>query len=101
LSLEHDGHCFGHSDYFSIHKAELLVFVKESVHVFNPDGVNRTVENDPSSCGRFVLGIDTFAEDCSNNTIGKLLRYGVILAVELVMQDRLWVYHVTLDFHLA
>ncbi len=45
--LEHHRHLRAHLDDLSRIKAQLLVVVKDCVHVFNPDSVDGSVEHDP------------------------------------------------------
>jgi hypothetical protein len=51
--LEHHGHVLSHGNLLSVGKAELLVIIKHCVHGFNPDGIDRPVEDQPSA----VLGV--------------------------------------------
>mmetsp|Transcript_7185 Transcript_7185/g.14521 ORF Transcript_7185/g.14521 Transcript_7185/m.14521 type:complete len:209 (+) Transcript_7185:6677-7303(+) len=47
LRLEHHGHRVRHFDNLSRHETELFVVIEDSVHVLDPDGIDRTVKKNP------------------------------------------------------
>ncbi len=62
-------------------KENLLVIIEHRVHVFNPDGVDRSVQDYPFSI--FCLRGGVFPERVGQHSVCPLVRNGVELSIEL------------------
>mmetsp|Transcript_8240 Transcript_8240/g.18063 ORF Transcript_8240/g.18063 Transcript_8240/m.18063 type:complete len:649 (-) Transcript_8240:407-2353(-) len=87
LGLEHHRHGLAEGDDLARGEAELLVVVQDCVHVLDPDGIHRPVEEHPLQHRRVVL--DAHADDHAQNAVLPLVRVLVELAVELPHADGL------------
>ena len=81
----------------STHQTQLLVVVQHSVHVLDPDGIHRPIEDEPLAVGRGGVGEGLVAD--GEDAVGPLVRDGVKAAVELAHSDGLGVEHN--DLHLV
>jgi len=82
MRLEKHIHGVCHLDYFTVHQAEAFVVIEHRVHVFNPLGVDRAVEHDPSAL-HVRLRVRTVAEDRAKHTVRELLRNRIVVAIKL------------------
>jgi len=78
-------------------QTQLLVVIKHSVHVLNPDSVDGTVEDNPLS----VKGITVCATSNleSEHAIGPFTRVLIVVTVKLRLQDGLGVDIMGLNWH--
>ena len=65
--FEDKTHWWRHLDNFSTHQTQFLVIVQHSVHILNPQGINRAIKNDPLSV--WCVCWRKFSEGVSHNTI--------------------------------
>mmetsp|Transcript_13844 Transcript_13844/g.40760 ORF Transcript_13844/g.40760 Transcript_13844/m.40760 type:complete len:375 (+) Transcript_13844:258-1382(+) len=77
-------------------QAELLVVVQHRVHVFDPDGVDGSVQQHPLPVGDAVqlLLLRRASVRHGEDAVGPLVCNRVELSVQLPHRDRLWVEHV-------
>ena len=71
FGLEHCFHRWGHRDAVAIGKREQLVVVQDCVQVFNPDGIDRTIEHDPRV---LALGLRPFSPQDRKDAIRPIAR---------------------------
>ena len=99
LNLEDHVHQTLHRDDFAAVEAQFLVIVQHRVHVFDPDGVHRAVEDDPLAVRAGIpRGV---AERHREDPVGPLFAHRVLGAVQLAHGDGLGVEAVVLDFLFA
>jgi hypothetical protein len=89
LDLEHHSHSGLQLDNLTGVKAELLVIVKHSVHVLNPNSIDGAVEHEPLTIGGLRFSAVTNRD--SQDTILPLTGVRVKSTVELGLLDRLGV----------
>jgi len=83
--LEHHGHWFAQSNDLSGVQTQFLVVIKHSVHVFDPDCIDGSIENNPFQ-GR-CLRICTLAHNSCQHAILPFLRVGIVRAIQLLHFD--------------
>ena len=92
MSLENHVHIIRHLDDFTIDETESFVVVKDGVHIFDPVGIDRSVEDDPLPMLLGVL-VSTLAEEAADDAVLELLRNKVVAAIQLFNGHALWVQH--------
>ena len=95
LNFEENSHWESELDSLTISKAESHIIIKHSVHVFDPECINRSIENDPRLIFTWLLG--SLSHNLRGKTIMPLLWNGVDFSIELSHWNRLRVENELLD----
>ena len=97
LDLEHDGHRRLELDNSTRRQAKLLIVIEHSVHVFDPNSIDGTIEDDPLAVVCITISAASNLE--SEHAIGPFTRVLIVVTVKLRLQDGLGVDIVGLNWH--
>jgi hypothetical protein len=103
LDLEEHSQLGPQLDSFTVCQTESHVVVEHSVHVFNPQCINRAVKDHPISIigvpfRVFHIGVVDSSDDRTGQAVNPLLSERVDLPIHLSHADRLWIQNFVVCF---
>mmetsp|Transcript_116650 Transcript_116650/g.161923 ORF Transcript_116650/g.161923 Transcript_116650/m.161923 type:complete len:212 (+) Transcript_116650:1266-1901(+) len=96
--LEDHVHIGRHLNDFTTHKTQLFIVIKHSVHIFNPDGIDRTIKDQPST----VFNIHATSHGSvphSKYTIEPIVTHFIEATIELAHCNRFGVKNLDMSLH--